>query len=202
MHYINQNNNTLWLKHAHVYLRFSSQIHLVTTFLQHRFSSSISDKQQSCGQQIWNYFLNIQLTTNFFYLSLHLNEPPIFLKKKKKEKSSHHILILFIFIITQWIINHRGQINGLLWPLKSVNILLPIFRTSLTCSVLNSEIISLFPQYLPAEHVALYTQISRKQKRAICSWRMDTLIYVSLLNSLHSLTHLVPESISVTSNCY
>ncbi len=73
------------------------------------------------------------------------------------------------------------------------------FRPLLTCSVLNSELICLFPQYLPTEHVALYTQISRKQKRAICSWRMDTLMYVSLLNSL---THLVPESISVTPNCY
>jgi len=55
----------------------------------------------------------------------------------------------------------------------------------------------LFPQYLSIEHVALYTQISRKPKRAICSYRTDTLNDVFIK---FTLTHFrAPGFISGTS---
>lgn len=81
---------------------------------------------------------------------------------------------------------------------KSVNILLP---TSVHQSFVVWFLITcLFPQYLPTEHVALYTQISRKLKRAICSWRTDTLICVFIK---FTLTHFRALGlISATPGCY
>lgn len=61
-------------------------------------------------------------------------------------------------------------IEDRLMDFKSVNILLATsVRQSLVVRFLIVKITCLFPQYLSIEHVALYTQISRKQKRAICS---------------------------------
>lgn len=81
---------------------------------------------------------------------------------------------------------------------KFVNILLP---TSVHQSLVVWFLITcLFPQYLPTEHVALYTQISRKQKRDICSWRMDALICVFIKFTLtHSRALWL---ISATPGCY